>query len=580
MTKSYNQFIIRIDLDSNNILKDEIVENHSYEFFAGRSLSSKIISEEVPPKCDPLGKENKLIFATGFLTGTLAPNSGRISIGAKSPLTEGIKESNTGGRAPAYLSQQSIRAIILQNKAKEWLVIEVKDSNCEIHNGEKYRGLNNIELSKRILNDFGQRVGAFTIGLAGEKLFLNASIASLDMEGYPSRHAGRGGLGAVMGSKKVKAIIIHPSSKLKIYYHDKLMFQNISKKWFIELMQTKKLFSKYGTSLGVAPMSQSHGLPTMNFRKGSFENVNGISGEALHDYIIKYKGKFSVPCSSNCAIRCSNIIFDENGNHITSSLEYETIGLNASNLMIRDIEHIAWINHYYEDFGIDSIEAGNTFAILMEAKKLNWGDWEKIIGILKGIKDDNPESLDIGLGCYRLGKKLGVKRIPHVKRQGLPAYDPRSYKGMGITYATSPMGADHTAGPAIFNRRAYEKFDYKADQPWDPEFKVKLSKELQIFIMIIDSMGLCYFVGPSYENTLRVADLLKARFGPRWNKSAEEWIEWSKKCLLMERDFNIRAGISEEEDKLPDFIETEPLEEIDRRWNIDKNEIKNFWKSF
>ncbi|MHA1299288.1 MAG: aldehyde ferredoxin oxidoreductase C-terminal domain-containing protein [Candidatus Helarchaeota archaeon] len=578
---NYNQYIIRIDLEKEDIKMEEIKEDHPFEFYAARSLSSKIIAEEVPPKCDPLGKENKLIFATGFLSGTIVPNSGRISIGAKSPLTEGIKESNVGGRAPSFLAQQKIRAIILENISNNWKIIEVKDSKLKLLDAEKfgYNGMNNIELSEHILKDFNHRVGAFTIGIAGEKKFLNASIASLDMEGYPSRHAGRGGMGAVMGSKKIKAIIVHPPSKISFDYYDKNTFQSIAKDWFKELSESKKIFSKYGTALGVSGMNQTHGLPTQNFRRGSFKDVEGINADALHNFIIKNNGKYSVPCSPGCAIKCSNILYDENGQHITSSLEYETIGLNASNLMIGNIEYIAKIDRYYEDLGIDTIEGGNTFAMLMEAGKLKWGDWQGIIKIFEGIKNNDPECLDIGLGCYRLGKKLGVKRIPHVKKQGLPAYDPRSYKAMGVTYYTSPMGADHTAGPAIINRKAYGNFDYKADQPWNPEYKVKLSKDLQIFIMIMDSMGLCYFVGPSYENTLRVADLLKARYGLRWNKSAEDWIHWAKKCLLMERDFNLRAGISESEDKLPEFIEKEPLQDIDRYWDIDEQKLKDFWKS-
>ncbi|MBD3353729.1 MAG: aldehyde ferredoxin oxidoreductase, partial [Candidatus Lokiarchaeota archaeon] len=500
--------IYRIDLANNEIKKESIQSRNQLELYAGRALSSKIIADEVPPETDPLDSENKLIFATGFLSGTFAPNSGRISIGAKSPLTQGIKESNVGGRAPSILAKHDVRALILEKMAEEWKVIHVSEKGIKILQANDLAELDNYELAERLIAKYGKNVGAFTIGSAGNRLFLNASIASIDMQGYPSRHAGRGGLGAVMGSKKVKAIVLEPPKQNKIKYYNQSEFKNYAVPWFKELNESKRVFSKYGTAIGVSGMSETHGLPTQNFRRGSFKDVEKISGDALHDFLEENKGKFSVACSPGCAIRCSNIVYNKDGKHITSSLEYETIAMNGSNLMINDIEKIAWIDHYSDDIGIDSIECGNTIAMYMEAGDIEWGDADAVIELLKGIKENKQKSLDLGLGCYRLGKKLGIKRIPQVKKQGFPGYDPRSYKGMGITYYTSPMGADHTAGPAIINRKAYSDKEYNASNPWDPKYKVLLSKELQIFIMILDSMGLCYFVGPSFEVTKTLSHLL------------------------------------------------------------------------
>lgn len=588
--------IYRIDLSSSEIRKESIHKGHPLEFYAGRSLSSKIISDEVSPEIDPLNSNNKLIFASGFLGGTSVPNSGRISIGAKSPLTWGIKEANVGGRAPALLSTQGIRALIFEGISPKCVIIKVSNGQPEIIDAGKFCGLNNYDLSKKILEEFGPKVGAFMIGRAGEQLFSTATIASIDLQGYPSRHAARGGLGAVMGSKNVKAVVILPPTKTSTKinenenkisskalsettnpeYYDKTSFMNITKEWFKELHDTKQTFSKFGTALGVGPMSETHGLPTQNFRRGSFKNVEKISGDALHEYIIKNKGKFSVSCSPGCAIQCSNIVLSPSGEHITSSLEYETIALNGSNLLIDDIEKIAWLDHYSDDVGIDSIEIGNELAIFMEAGKLQWGDADGAIRLIYGINDGNPDSILLGLGCYELGKKLGVSRIAHVKKQGFPGYDPRAYKAMGVTFLTSPMGADHTSGAAINNRKAYAEKDY--GNLTDPDQKILLSKELQIFTMLLDSMGMCYFVGPSYESAVRLSKLLYFKYGLGWEKTAEDWIDWAWKCLKMEHDYNVKAGIKDGDFSLPSFMQTEKLEEIDYKWDVKSEDMDSFWK--
>ncbi|MCP4760412.1 MAG: aldehyde ferredoxin oxidoreductase [archaeon] len=572
--------LFRINLTSKEIIKQSIHEGHPLEFYAGRSLSSKIIATEVPPKSNALGSENKLIFALGFLSGTKAPSSGRISIGAKSPLTKGIKESNVGGRAPTMLSKYNIRGLIFEKQSSDWVIIKISEDNLnlvEILDGNKYLGLDNYELAQNLISDFGKKIGIFSIGTAGEELFANATVASIDLEGYPSRHAGRGGMGAVMGSKKIKAIIIMPS-KNKIQIKNENNFNKISKEWFQQRYDATRTFSKYGTALMIDLMSRLNGLPTQNFRRGSFKDADKISGEALHEFITKNNGKYSVGCSPGCPIRCSHIMNSSDGVHITSGLEYETIGLNGSNLMINDIEKIGWIDHYNDDIGIDSIEMGNCLAMFMENGKLKWGDANGVIELIKGIKQKNEDSMLLGLGCYKLGKKLGVSRIPHVKGQGFPAYEPRTFKAMGVTLCTSPQGADHTAGPAIANRKAYANKDYGNLE--SPEKKILLSKELQIFIMIIDSMGLCYFLGPSYENTKKIALLLKARYGNRWEKTAEDWIEWSKSCLREENDFNIKAGISEKENVLPNFILEEEVGISNKKWDLNQKEIDEFWINF
>lgn len=573
-------YIYRIDLSGSTVNKEKINRGHKYEFYAGRALSSKVVSDEVPGNADPFGLENKFIISAGFLTGTPTPNSGRLSIGSKSPLTNGVKEANVGGKAPAILASYDIRALVFEGIAPEWKIAIIGDDGLRLEDGRKYTGLSNYALAETLRSDYGDNIGAFTVGIAGDKKFANATVASIDMEGYPSRHAGRGGMGGVMGSKRLKAVVLLPKKGSNIHYADKKSFLSVSKPWFKDLHEAKRTFSKYGTAITVSGMNESHGLPTKNFRRGTFKDAGKIGGDALHAYLQENKGKWSVACSPGCAIHCSNMVIGPDGEHITSSLEYETIALNGSNLLIGDIEALAWIDHYTDDVGMDSIETGNCLAMFMEAGKIEWGDSEAVMKLLRGVKDDNPESLLLGLGVKRLGEKLDVERIPHVKGQGFPGYEPRSYKGMGVTFATNPMGADHTAGPAIMNRRAYADRYYKEDQPADPEHKVQLSRELQIFIMLMDSMGLCFFVGPSYESTEKLTQLLYYRYGEGWEKTAEDWIKWAEECLKMEHAYNVKSGLGPETDTLPEFILKEKLEDVDRIWDIDESEIREFWDNF
>ena len=566
--------LVRINLESKKITINPVKKGHLYEFYGGRSLSAKILLEEVDPRVEPLSKENKLIFASGLLGGTFAPNSGRFSIGSKSPLTKGIKEANVGGLAPTLLCRTGIKAIIFEGISSKWQILKIEDDKIEFVDADPYIGMNNYELDLMLSKRFGSNIGIFSIGIAGEKQLKAASIASMDLEGYPSRHAGRGGLGAVMGSKKLKAVIVIPPKINQISYYDKKSFQQVALKWGKNLQDTKKVFSKFGTLLGLMSMDSVHGLPTQNFRSGSYKDADKISGEALHEYLLKNNGKYGVSCSPGCMIRCSNIVIDKDGNHITSSLEYETVALNGSNLLINDIEKLAIIDHICDDFGLDTIEIGNALAVFMETGIIKWGDAEGCIALLKKIKNDDKDSLILGNGAVQVGSALNISRVAHVKGQGLPGYDPRTFKGMGVTYLTSPMGADHTAGAAIINRTPDSDNDY--GKLHTPKHKVELSKRLQIFTMILDSMGQCYFIGPHIENMPKLAKMLNARYG--WNLSTEDLVEMGIKWLNIEREFNLNAGLNAI-DELPAFIQKENLrDQPDRSWDIEPKEISSFWE--
>jgi aldehyde:ferredoxin oxidoreductase len=566
--------IARINVNTESIQFEEITKDSKCFLLGSRGLSSQIIHDEVPPRCDPLGEDNKLILANGLLTGSPFPNSARTSVGAKSPLTNGIKEANVGGTPSFMMAAHGIRAIVLENITQKLKIIMLDESGLRFVPADEYKALGNYELHERLREKYGQNVGIYSIGPAGEYMMKAATVATNDLEGYPSRHAGRGGLGAVMGSKKIKAVVIIPAKGSKVKIQDLKKFREISKPFAKELATSKEVFSIYGTALATAAMSEYGGLPTKSFRKGSYEDVEKISGERLHELVTARKGKKRVPCSPTCVIKCSNIVPDENGNHITSSLEYETIALNGSNCMIDDLDDLAHIDHSCDDLGIDTIEFGVTMGVAMDAGKIQWGDAEKVLDILNNEIRNNTELGQLyGNGVCHLGKQINFKRIPHVKGQGISGYDPRVFKGMSVTYATSPMGADHTAGAAIAGRNARADRDY--GDLYDMKNKKDLSYELQIYTTVLDSMGCCYFIGPSYETMELIARALNAMYGI--DLTRKDVIDIGKHILKTEIEFNEKAGISQEINDVPEFLKKEPSPPTNLKFEFPKKELKQFW---
>jgi aldehyde:ferredoxin oxidoreductase len=567
--------IVRINVENEDIQFEEITQNSKYFLRGARGLTSLIVFDEVPPFCDPLGNENKLVIANGLLAGSPFPCSARTSVGAKSPLTNGIKEANLGGRPAMMLARHGIRALVLEKISSSLKIILIDDNGINLVPAGKYNNLGNYELHSKLKNLYGGNVGIYSIGPAGQYLMKSATVGANDLEGYPSRHAARGGLGAVMGSKKIKAIIIKPPKTSKTYMHDLKKFRKVSSPFAKELAQSKATFSTFGTPLMMKAMSGYGGIPTKNFRMGSYDKIDKISGESLHELVISRGGKKRLACSPTCVIKCSNLVVDEHGNHITSSLEYETLALNGSNLMINDLDSLAKIDHLCDDLGIDTIEFGGTVGVAMDCGKIEWGNAEKVFQILDiEIRNNTEEGRLYGNGVKNIGEKLIAKRIPQVKGQGISGYDSRVFKAMGVTYATSPMGADHTAGAAIANRVPSLHKDY--GELTTNEHKLDLSFELQIYTAVMDSMGCCYFIGPSYENMEILANAINAMYD--LNLTREDIINIGISTIRNELEFNEKAGITQQMNDVPNFFREEASEPINLRYTFEKAELENFWK--
>jgi len=567
--------IARIDVKSEEIQFEDIIPSSKYFLLGARGLSSQIIHDQVPPLCDPLSKDNKLVIANGILAGSPFPCSARTSVGAKSPLTNGIKEANVGGRPAMMLARHGIRALILEDISSTLKIVLIDEDGMKILPAGEYQGLGNYELHSKLKQKYGEHIGVYSIGPAGELLMKSATVGANDLEGYPSRHAARGGLGAVMGSKRIKAIVILSPKTSKVKIYDIKKFREASSPFAKSLAQSKEKFSIFGTPMMMAGMSGYGGIPTKNFQMGSYEKIENISGEALHELVVARGGKKRLACSPTCVIKCSNLVVDEQGNHITSSLEYETMALNGTNMLIDDLDSLAKIDHLCDDIGIDTIEFGGTVGVAMECGRVEWGDADGVFKILDNeIRYNTEEGRLYGNGVKNIGEMLDAERIPQIKGQGISAYDCRVFKAMGVTYATSPMGADHTSGAAIAGRVASQHKDY--GELTENEGKLDLSFELQIYTAVLDSMGCCYFIGPIYENMEIVTNAINAMYN--LNLTREDIINIGIQIIKTELEFNDKAGITPEMNDVPKFFREESSKPTGLKYTFEKASLKNFWK--
>ncbi|MDY6837751.1 MAG: aldehyde ferredoxin oxidoreductase C-terminal domain-containing protein [Thermodesulfobacteriota bacterium] len=543
----------------------------------GRGLTSKMILDEVPPTCHPLSKENKLIIAPGLLSGTAAANSGRISVGAKSPLTGGIKESNSGGLASQKLAKLGIKAIILEDKPEEagFSLLVISKEGVEILPADEYVGLGNGETMKRLWKKYGKRQGVISIGPAGEQRLTAASIHFADPNGRPGRAAGRGGLGAVMGSKRLKAIVIDDTGAGRIPLADADAFKKANKRW-AEILRSHPVTSQalpaYGTAVLVNLINEAGALPTKNFRSGRFEHAQAISGEHMAQLIEARGGKTKEGCHPGCVIQCSNVYCDSDGKVLTSGFEYETIWALGANTTIKELDDVARLDALCDDMGLDTIETGCTLAVAMEGGLIPWGDGKAAIDLVGKVASGDPIGKIIGNGAAFTGRAFGVDRIPVVKGQSLPAYDPRSVKGVGVTYCTSAMGADHTAGYAVAPNILKVGGDI---DPLKKEGNLDVSKNLQVATAAIDSTGLCLFVAfavlDTEDGVQTIVDLLNAQYG--LSLTPDDVVNLGISILKNEREFNNRAGFTKAHDRLPDFFK-EPLPPHNTTWDFTDDDLQ------
>jgi len=557
--------ILRINMgaDGGPAVKNEPLGN--YAGLGGRALTSAIVSKEVPPLCHPLGEDNKLVIAPGLLSGTTAAMSGRISVGCKSPLTGGIKEANAGGQPSQMIARLGYAAIVLEGKPQENKLykILINKKGVAIKEEKSLHMLGNYDLVDKMKAEYGEKISCISIGPAGEMKLAAASVACTDMELRPTRHAGRGGVGAVMGAKGVKVIVIDDAGMKMREPKDPEKFKEANKEWVAGLRKhpvSGEGLPTYGTNVLTNVINEAGAYPTKNFMWGRFDTCEKISGETQAALEEKRGGKGAAThgCHRGCIIRCSGTFLNKDGQYLTKQPEYETVWAHGGNCGIDDIDAIAQLDRLDDDFGLDTIEMGATIGVAMEAGIAEFGDAKAAIKLVKEVGAGTPLGRILGSGAAVTGKVFGVERVPVVKGQSMPAYDPRGVQGIGVTYATSTMGADHTAGYAVASN--IMGVGGKVD-PLKPEGQIELSRNLQIATAAVDSTGMCLFVAfpvlDQPETFQALLDLINSFYG--LSLTADDVTALGKSVLKNEREFNFQAGLTSKDDRLPDFFKKEKL---------------------
>jgi aldehyde:ferredoxin oxidoreductase len=547
--------ILRIDMDRLQVKWEPIPPE--YERLGGRALIAGVLLAEVPPQCAPLGPSNKLIFAPGLLGGTSLSSSGRLSIGGKSPLTNGVKEANTGGSGGSDLARLGVKALIVEGQPETGKLYQLvlSATKAELLPADEYHGLGTYATASKAQQQWGAGCTVISIGQSGEFLMGAAGIACTGVAEQDCRVAARGGLGALMGSKGLKVIVLDASSAEPVPLADPDLFRASARRFASELIESPKTGRKgamhtYGTSAIVAAVNEMGAFPTRNFRQGSFEEAENLTGQRLREITLERGGKVGTTCMAGCVIACCNVFVDEGGEPIVSTLQYETIGLLGSNLGIGSLDEVARLNRMCNDYGLDSIEAGAAFGVAAEAGLARFGDEQSFAKLLDEIAAGSVLGRVLGQGAVVTGRVLGIPRVPAAKGQAMPAYDPRALKGNGVTYASSPMGADHTAGNAFGSRLVVD--------PLGTEGQRELSLDLQMGAVMLDTTGLCLFARPPvYGDPQLMVDLLNGRFG--WGWSVDDLEEMKKSVLKVELEFNQMAGHTPADARMPEYMTREPL---------------------
>lgn len=525
-----------------------------YTGFGNRGLIAKVLEQEVDPTCDPLGPGNKFIMSTGLLAGTNATTAHRLSVGCKSPMTGGAKESNSGGLVAYYMSRHGIKMIIFEdapdtNDENAWKILKINaDGTPVLIDATKYVGMNNYELSEVLHEEFGEDIVTASIGVAGERLNKAASVQCTDFAcGHPARAAARGGIGAVMGSKKIKALILEKASApYKVEIKDKARYTAALKKLATNMNNPGVAgFKQGGTTGNIAIQCPGGIIPVRSF-SGDYigdENLEPITRDKWIDRVNKYGGKQGCACQPGCLIQCSNIYCAEDGEFITSALEYETAALCGPNLHIYNFDFMARMDRFCDDYGIDTVDFGAAVGVLMDEGKIPWGDMDAVYQLCQEIYEGSTEyGKLVPEGVYVLGTAIGAKRIPACKKQALAGYDPRNMKGTGVTYATTTQGADHTAGLVPMG------------DPLSKEGQVEASRGSQLMQCANDNINCSFAFGMAGDFTIWT-EMLSAVYGEEWDM--DRLMQLGIVTFKMEREFNAKAGLTAADDTMPKFMREE-----------------------
>ena len=558
----YNGKILRIDLTNRECTLESLDEEKAKKFIGARGLGVKTLLEEIDPKIDPLSIENKLVIVTGPITGAPMPTSGRYMVVTKAPLTGTIAISNSGGKWGTELKNAGYDMIIVQGKSDVPVYVNIEDDKIEIKEANHLWGKTSLETTKILCNENNERAKVLCIGPAGEKLSLMAAIMN-DID----RAAGRGGVGAVMGSKNLKAIVVKGSGKVKVFNEEEAKKVSLEK---IKILREDPVagggLPTYGSAVLVNIINENGVHPVRNFQKSYTDEADKISGETLTEDCLVRKN----PCY-RCPIACGRWVKLDDGTECGGT-EYETLWSFGSDCDVYDLNAINVANMLCNEYGLDTISAGATIAAAMELYEkgyikdedikedglsLKWGDAEAVVGWTKKMALREGFGDKMADGSYRLCESYGVPEFSMtVKKQELPAYDPRGIQGHGITYAVNNRGGCHIKGYMI----SPEILGYpeKLDR-FSLEGKAAYAKIFHDLTAVIDSLGLCIFTtfGLGVQDYV---DMYNVVVGGKLH-DAESIMEAGDRIWTLEKLFNLKAGIDSSHDTLPKRLLKEPIPE-------------------
>jgi len=561
--------ILRVDLTKGRVQEENLEPRVARDYIGGRGLGVYFLNREMDPRCDPLSPENLIVMATGPLTGTGAPTSARYMVMTKGPLTGAVTCSNSGGFFPRELKRSGFDAILITGRSPDPVYLWIHKGQAELKPAGHLWGRDVPETTDLLLRETDAKARVACIGPAGEKLVLFAAILN---DRY--RAAGRSGVGAVMGSKNLKAVVVLGEGQIPLA--DKDQFDQIQNRVMTKFREGAKAgpspLSQHGTIGVMTPITQKYGvLPTKNFQQGTFDGWEAISGQTLTaKYLQKTVACWGCPVSCGRYTKITEPGFEGEG----EGPEYETGFALGAMCLVDNLAAVTKANYVCNDLGLDTMSMGGTIACAMELFEkgylpekdaggpLKWGDGKKVVELcrLTGYREGFGDLL--AEGSFRLASRYGHPELAMVaKKLELPGYDPRGLQAVGLNYATSPIGGSHCRA-----HMAYAEM-VGIPKPLDPhewKGKAKLTKFWQDVFSIIDSAGLCLFF--AVRNLLRpdleiypdgVLEYLNAATGAEY--SLAELMKAGERTLNAERVFLIRAGFGRKDDALPERLTGEPF---------------------
>jgi len=569
--------ILRVNLTKGMVHEEDLDPQVAKDYIGGRGLGIWLLNKELDPQCDPLSPANIMVMATGPLTGTGVPTGARYSVMTKSPLSGGITCSNSGGKFPTELKRSGFDAIVVEGRSAKPVYLWVNDGKFELRNAEHLWGMTTHETTNQLITETDAKAKVACIGPAGEKKVLFAAIMN-----DKDRAAGRSGVGAVMGSKNLKAVVVHGTQKIPLADPDR--FKEFNRQIlgrFKEEAKVTPIGLRINGTAGVVTATQNYGvLPTKNWQQGTFDGWEKIDGRELtKKYLVTNSACFACPIGCGRKTKVDDPQFAGEG----EGPEYETVYAMGSNCMVDNLAAVLKANYICNELGMDTITMGATVGCAMElvdrgyiseeevGRSLKWGDAEALVELTRmtGYREGFGDKL--AEGSYRLAESCGHPELAMVsKKQEFPGYEPRGAQAMGLAYATSPIGGSHMRGdPAYFELfgipKPMDRLEWKG--------KAKPTQAFQDHSAIIDSAGLCIFftVRNLVEKDLEIAptgilEYMNAATGA--NYTLEELSEAGQRVINIERLFLVKAGFTRKDDSLPKRLTEEPMPEGPSKGNV------------